>query len=125
MITYTLSKPVNLLQLTDELRALPGLPPTLGLSARGPLDGSGETVIVLHVDGALMTPPVRQAVEEALARHLPDPDWGLPQERRALQELLARPAGSLRPADLEAAVRCLATLMEKAVASMSPQGGEL
>lgn len=125
-------KDIRLDQLTDEIRALPGMTGLAGLSACGP-SPEGETTITIHCDEKALTPGVEQAVSDAVARHSADPQWGVTKDETDLSVLLARKQGSWSPPDLEAAVRALATLVtgERAKATtamtsvqMSVQGSE-
>jgi hypothetical protein len=87
----TARKELRLDQLDAEVRALPGLPPLAGLSARGPLD----------------------AIAEVVAAHRPDPEWALSDDRRVLRQLLAQPAADLTLLDLAQGVQALARLLER------------
>jgi hypothetical protein len=109
----TARKELRLDQLDAEVRALPGLPPLAGLSARGPLDASGDTVLTLHLDDALLTADQRRAIAEVVAAHIPDPEWALSDDRRVLRQLLAQPAADLTLLDLAQGVQALARLLER------------
>jgi len=106
------SKAVRLEQLTDELRALPGLARICGLSACGPLP-AGDTEISVHVDDVALSVEEERAVAETIARHVPDPQWGVSTEEKELAAILARSEGSLSLADLERAFRVLARTLAR------------
>jgi len=121
-------KDIRLDQLTEEIRALPGMADIEGLSACGP-SPEGETTVTVHCDEKALTPDVEQAVSEAVARHSPDPQWGVTKEETDLSGLLARKPGSLGLPELETAVRALAALAtrkqaEATAATTAVQGGE-
>ena len=104
------SKDIRLDQLTAEIRALPEMADIAGLSACGP-SPDGETTVTVHCDEKALTPDVEQAVSEAVARHSPDPQWGITKEEADLSALLARQQGGLSLLDLETAVRALTALV--------------
>ena len=103
----TSGKAVRLDQLTDEIRALPGLAQIYGLSACGP-SPAGDMQISVHVDDIALGVEEEHAVAETIARHVPDPQWGVSMEEKELAAILARSEGSLSLADLERAFRVLA-----------------
>jgi hypothetical protein len=109
----TTRKELRLDQLDAEVRALPGLPPLAGLSARGPLDASGDTVLTLHLDDTLLTADQRRAIAEVIAAHIPDPDWALSDDRRTLRQLLARPTADLSLLDVARGFQALARTLER------------
>lgn len=100
------SKAVRLEQLTDEIRALPRLARIYGLSACGP-SAAGDMEISVHVDDVALSVEEERAVAETIARHVPDPQWGVSTEEKELAAILARSEGSLSLADLERALRVL------------------
>jgi len=102
----TSGKAVRLDQLTDEIRTLPGLSRTYGLSACGP-SAAGDMEISVHVDDIALSVEEERAVAETIARHVPDPQWGVSTEEKELAAILARSEGSLSLADLERALRVL------------------
>ena len=106
------SKAVRLEQLTDEIRALPRLARICGLSACGPLP-AGDTEISVHVDDVALSVEEERAVAETIARHVPDPQWGVSTEEKELAAILARSEGSLSLADLERAFRVLARTLAR------------
>lgn len=108
----TARKELRLEQLDAEVRTLPGLPPLAGLSARGPLDASGDTLLTLHLDDALLTADQRRAITELVAAHVPDPDWALSDDRRALRQLLARPTTDLTLLEVAGGLQALARILE-------------
>lgn len=121
-------KDIRLDQLTEEIRAVPGMTGLAGLSACGP-SPEGETTITIHCDEKALTPDVEQAVSEAVARHSPDPQWGATKEETDLSALLARKQGSWSLPDVEAAVRALAAVItgkqaDPTAAITSVQGSE-
>jgi hypothetical protein len=101
------SKAVRLEQLTDEIRALPGLAGIHGLSACGP-SPAGDMEISVHVDDIALSVEEERAVAETISRHVPDPQWGVSMEEKELAAILARGEGSLSLTDLERAFRVLA-----------------
>jgi len=101
---------IRLDQLSDEIRALPGLSRLSGISACGPSE-DGETVLTLHVEGKPLTAEEEQAITQAVAQHQPNAQWSASAEETKLRDLLGRPAGSLTVADVETAVRLLARLL--------------
>ena len=109
----TARKELRLDQLDAELRALPGLPLLAGLSARGSLDVSGDTLLTLHLDDALLTADQRRAIAEVVAAHIPDPDWALSDDRRALRQLLARPTTDLNLPEVAGGLQALARILER------------
>jgi len=100
---------IRLDQLTAEIRALPGMADIAGLSACGP-SPDGEIILSVHCDEKALTPENDQAVGDTVARHSPDPQWGVTKEETDLSALLARKPGSLSLQDMETAVRALAAL---------------
>jgi hypothetical protein len=106
----TSEKAVRLDQLTEELRALPGLSDLQGLSART-VSATGETEITVHTAGRVLSDDEERAVREALSRHVPDPQWRASAEERELAAILSRSEGSLGVADLERALRVLALMV--------------
>jgi len=108
----TARKELRLDQLDAELRALPGLPPLAGLSARGPLDASGDTLLTLHLDDALLTADERRAIVQVVAAHIPDPEWALSDDRRVLRQLLARPTTELTLPEVAGGLQALARILE-------------
>ncbi len=121
-------KAIRLDQLTKEIRGLPGMAGLQGLSACGP-SPEGEMTLTVHVDEKTLTPDVEQAVSEAVARHSPDPQWGMTKEELDLAALLASKEGSLGLQDIETAVRALAGLVTRGQAqatalTASIQGSE-
>jgi hypothetical protein len=106
----TSQKGVRLDQLTEELRALPGMSDLQGLSART-LSATGETEITVHTAGRVLSDNEERAVREALSRHVPDPQWHASADERELATILSRSEGSLDVADLERAVRALARVV--------------
>jgi hypothetical protein len=117
------SKAVRLEQLTDEIRALPGLAGIHGLSACGP-SPAGDTEISVHVEDAALSAKDRQAISEAIARHVPDPLWGVSTEEKELAAILARSEGSLSLADLERAFRVLARPLDPTRAPPAIDGSD-
>lgn len=111
-------KAVCLAQLSDEIRSLPGLSRVQGLSACGP-SSTGETVITLHVEGPALSAEEERSVREAVARHVPDPQWGVPKEESELTALLNRSEGSLSLGDVEKALRALARAVERGQPGMA------
>ncbi len=109
----TARKELRLDQLDAEIRALPGLPALAGLSAQGPLDASGDTLLTLHLDEPLLTADQRRAIAEVVAAHVPDPDWSLSDERRALRRLLARPAADLTLPEVAQGLQDLARVLDR------------
>jgi hypothetical protein len=101
---------VRLDQLTAEVRALPGLSRVQGLSACGP-SPEGETTILAHVEGEALTAEEERSVAEAVAKHVPDPQWGLSSEEVGLATLLDSKEGSLTLQDIESGLRMLASLV--------------
>jgi hypothetical protein len=99
-------------QLTDEMRALPGLAGIRGLSASGP-SPAGDIEITVHTGDVALSAEEERAVADAIARHVPDPQWGLSDERKELAAVLARSEGSLSVRDLEKALRLLARTLER------------
>jgi hypothetical protein len=97
-------------QLSDEIRALPGLSRLSGISACGPSE-DGETVLTLHIEGNPLTVDEEKAIAQAVAQHQPNAQWSASPEETKLRDLLERPAGSLTVADVETAVRLLARLL--------------
>ncbi|MGD0114893.1 MAG: hypothetical protein ABSC13_02670 [Dehalococcoidia bacterium] len=104
------SKDIRLDQLTEEIRAIPGMAGLAGLSACGP-SPEGETTLTIHCDEKALTLDVERAVSETVARHSPDPQWGVTKEETDLSALLARKQGSWSLSDVEAAVRALAAVI--------------
>ena len=97
-------------QLSDEIRALPGLSRLSGISACGPSQ-DGETVLTVHVEGKPLTAEEEKAIAQAVAHHQPNAQWSASAEETKLRDLLGRPEGSLTVADVETAVRLLARLL--------------
>jgi hypothetical protein len=102
---------VRLDQLTEEIRALPGLSRLQGLSACGP-SASGETEITVHLENGALSDDQNRAIEETLARHLPDPQWGATVDEKDLAAILSRAEDSLATADLEKALRALTRIVD-------------
>ena len=103
-------KTVRLDQLTEEIRSLPGLSRIDGLSACGP-SADGDLIITVHI-GAALTEDEERLVADAVARHVPDPQWGLSGEEKELAAILARGEGSLGLAVVERALRLIARTLE-------------
>ena len=102
---------IRLDQLTEEVRALPGLSRLQGLSAR--LDeAAGEVEVTVHVGAMGLTTEEERAVEEAVARHVRDPQWGASQDDRELVAMLSRAEGSLSLGDVEKALRAMARILD-------------
>ena len=89
-------KEVRLDQLTEEIRALPGLSRLQGLSAS--IDQvAGEVEIRVHVEAPALTTEEERAIAEAVARHVPDPQWGVSEEEKELAAILSRGRGQPGP----------------------------
>jgi hypothetical protein len=99
-------------QLTEELRALPGLASIDGLSACGPSAG-GESEITVHVGDLTLSADQQRAIIDAIACHVSDPRWGVSAEKNELTAILARGEGSLSLLDVERALRLLARTVEQ------------
>ena len=97
-------------QLSDEIRALPGLSRLSGISACGPSE-DGETVLTVHVEGKPLTADEEKAIAQAVAQHQPNAQWSASAEETKLRDLLGRPEGSLTVADVETDFRLLARLL--------------
>jgi len=107
------SKAIRLDQLTEEIRALPGLSRVQGLSACGP-SRSGDFEVTVHVEGLALSADEERLVNGAVARHLPDPQWGVSEEEKELAAILSRSEGILSLADLEKALRLVARTLAQA-----------
>jgi len=107
----TNDKAVRLDQLTEELRALPGLSGLQGLSARA-LSSTGETEITVHTEGPVLSVDEERAVREAVGRHVPDPQWRVSADERELATILSQSEGSLGVAEIEKAIRALARMLD-------------
>lgn len=99
-------KPVQLEQLTDDVRKAIGATRIHGISARSL--GDGTALLVLHPVDADLNAVEQAAVRQVIAAHVPDKSWGLNADQKALAGLLDKPAGSLSTADLEASLRLIA-----------------
>ncbi|HUS82226.1 MAG TPA: hypothetical protein VM013_03080 [Dehalococcoidia bacterium] len=107
----TNDKAVRLDQLTEELRALPGLSGLQGLSARV-LSSTGEIEIAVHTEGLVLNADEERAVMEAVGRHVPDPQWRVSADERELATILSQSEGSLGLAEIEKALRALARMVD-------------
>ena len=112
MVFKTGIRALRLDQLTDEIRALAGLAGIRGLSASGP-SPAGDIEITVHTGDVALSAEEERAVADAIARHVPDPQWGLSDERKEMAAVLARSEGSLSVRDLEKALRLLARTLER------------
>jgi hypothetical protein len=63
-------------------------------------------------------------VAETIARHVPDPQWGVSTEEKELAAILARSEGSLSLADLERAFRVLARPLDPRPAPPAIDGSD-
>lgn len=114
----TTDRAIRLDQLTDEIRSLPGLSGLQGLSAFKPTS-EGVTEITIHAGDAAPSAEDERAIGEAIARHVPDTQWNASRESKELAAILARPEGALSPADIERALRILATTIGRVLPSPS------
>jgi hypothetical protein len=110
-VKLKVNKSIRLEQLSEEIRGLPGLSRLSGISACGPLE-DGETLLTLHVEGPSLTVDEQRAVAQALEDHLPDEQWGLSADQKAIRSLLQRPAGSLTLPDVEELLRLLLRVLD-------------
>jgi len=106
------TRAVRLDQLTEEIRALPGLSALQGLSAFGPTS-EGDIRITVHTGDAALGAEKERTVGEAIERHVPDAQWNASRETKELGTILARTEGSLSLADIERALRILSTTVER------------
>lgn len=106
------AKALRLDQLTDEIRALPGLAAINGLSACGP-SPAGDIEITVHTGDAPLSAEDERAIADAVARHVPDPQWGLSNDKKELLPILSCAEGNLGLSDLEKAVRLLARTVDQ------------
>jgi hypothetical protein len=98
-------KPLQLEQLTDEIRKAIGAARIHGVSARSL--GDDASLLTVHATDAALTALEQTAVRQVVDAHVPDESWGLSADQKTLTALLDRPAGSLSTADIEAALRLI------------------